>query len=31
MVERVAAMLNYFLLYLAGPERKQLKFADRRR
>ena len=29
MVERVAAMLNYFLLYLAGPERKQLKFADR--
>ena len=29
MVERVAAMLNYFLLYLAGPERKQLKFADK--
>ena len=29
MVERVASMLNYFLLYLAGPERKQLKFADR--
>ena len=29
MVERVAAMLNYFLLYLAGPERKKLKFADR--
>ena len=29
MVERVAAMLNYFLLYLAGPERKLLKFADR--
>ena len=23
------AMLNYFLLYLMGPERKQLKFADR--
>ena len=22
-------MLNYFLLYLAGPERKKLKFADR--
>ena len=29
MVERVAAMLNYFLLYLAGPERKTLKFADK--
>jgi hypothetical protein len=25
MVERLAAMLNYFLLYLTGPERKNLK------
>jgi hypothetical protein len=25
MVERLAAMLNYFLLYLTGPERKKLK------
>lgn len=28
MVERVAAMLNYFLLYLAGPERRQLKIKN---
>ncbi|WIA10509.1 hypothetical protein OEZ85_010698 [Tetradesmus obliquus] len=25
MVERLAGMLNYFLLYLAGPQRKMLK------
>ena len=25
MVERLAAMLNYFLMYLTGPERKLLK------
>jgi ubiquitin conjugation factor E4 B len=25
MVERLAAMLNYFLLYLTGPQRKALK------
>lgn len=25
MVERVAGMLNYFMLYLTGPERKSLK------
>merc|ERR1712176_567343 len=25
MVERVAGMLNYFLVYLAGPERRKLK------
>lgn len=25
MVARLAAMLNYFLLYLTGPERKGLK------
>ena len=28
MVERVAAMLNYFLLFLAGPQRRQLKVKD---
>ena len=28
MVERVAAMLNYFLLFLAGPERRQLKIKN---
>ena len=28
MVERIAAMLNYFLLYLAGPERRKLKVKD---
>eukprot|EP00803_Ostreobium_quekettii_P005944 evm.model.scf_1775.3 EVM.evm.TU.scf_1775.3 scf_1775:17856-20430(+) len=27
MVERVAAMLNYFLKYLTGPERKKLKIS----
>lgn len=25
MVGRIAAMLNYFLLYLTGPQRKNLK------
>jgi len=28
MVERVAAMLNYFLLFLAGPERRRLKIKN---
>ncbi len=28
MVERLAAMLNYFLLYLTGPERKSLKVGE---
>jgi ubiquitin conjugation factor E4 B len=28
MVERVAAMLNYFLLFLAGPKRRELKVKD---
>lgn len=28
MVARLAAMLNYFLLYLTGPERKGLKMKD---
>lgn len=28
MVERVAAMLNYFLLFLAGPERRKLKIRN---
>ena len=28
MVERVAAMLNYFLLFLAGPERRKLKIKN---
>lgn len=25
MVDRIAAVLNYFLLYLTGPQRKMLK------
>lgn len=28
MVGRIASMLNYFLLYLAGPERRKLKVRD---
>eukprot|EP00879_Flechtneria_rotunda_P016797 GHRR01017581.1.p1 GENE.GHRR01017581.1~~GHRR01017581.1.p1 ORF type:complete len:531 (+),score=180.79 GHRR01017581.1:2040-3632(+) len=28
MVDRLAAMLNYFLLYLTGPQRKMLKLKD---
>jgi ubiquitin conjugation factor E4 B len=28
MVERIAAMLNYFLLQLTGPQRKVLKVKD---
>ena len=28
MEQRVAAMLNYFLLFLAGPERTKLKVKD---
>jgi ubiquitin conjugation factor E4 B len=28
MVERIVTMLNYFLLYLAGPERRKLKVRD---
>jgi len=28
MVERIAGMLDYFLLYLAGPERKTLRIQD---
>lgn len=28
MVERVAAMLNYFTLFLAGPERRRLKIKN---
>lgn len=28
MVERLAAMLNYFLLQLTGPQRKVLKVKD---
>lgn len=27
-VERIAAMLNYFLLQLVGPQRKALKVKD---
>ena len=28
MVERVASMLNYFLLQLVGPQRKSLSLKD---
>jgi len=28
MVDRLAGMLNYFLLYLTGPQRKKLKIKD---
>jgi ubiquitin conjugation factor E4 B len=28
MVERIAGMLDYFMMFLAGPERKKLRIKD---